>query len=90
MADKINQKRAGFAVGAFAAFMHLVWIIIVAAGFGQWWINFKTGIHFLSVPATVTAFNPMTAALLLVIAFAVGFAIGWLFAWFWNWAGKWK
>ncbi|MBI4018015.1 MAG: hypothetical protein HY368_00185 [Candidatus Aenigmarchaeota archaeon] len=90
MADKLNPKRAGMAVGAFAGLVHLFWALLVAAGLGQWWSDWKLSLHFLNVPLTVTAFNPVTAAMLVVLTFVAGFAAGWVFAWVWNWAGKWK
>jgi len=88
MAEKLNPKRLALTLGTFAAFVHLVWVVLVAAGLAQWLVDFKLGLHFLSIPYTVVAFNPATAVLLLIVAFVVGYVVGWVLAWLWNWAGK--
>lgn len=88
MADKINPKRTALALGTFAALVHLIWVIAVAAGFAQWWLDFKLGLHFIDTPAIVTAFSPVTAGLLLLLSFGGGYIAGWVFGWIWNWAGK--
>ncbi|MBI2578313.1 MAG: hypothetical protein HYW26_01235 [Candidatus Aenigmarchaeota archaeon] len=90
MAEKLNPKRTAVALGTAASLAHLVWAALVAAGLGQWLVDFKLGLHFMRVPATVAAFDPVTAAELVVLSFAGGAAVGWVFAWIWNWSGKWK
>lgn len=84
----MNQKSAAIAFGTFAAVMHLIWVVIVAAGFGQAWVNWKMGIHFLQADFKVMAFDPVNAVVLIVAAFVFGAIFGWLFATIWNWAHK--
>ncbi len=90
MADKLNPKRTAVTLATFAALLHLLWVVFVAAGFGQWLVNFKLGLHFLSAPLTVTAFDPLTAFIGVALAFLVGYVVGWFFAWVWNKSAKWK
>ena len=87
MALVLNGKQAGLALGGLFAILHAAWSLIVASGNGQGFLDFFSQLHFLT-PETVTAFDPMNAAILVATTFVVGYIIGWLFAWLWNWAGK--
>ncbi|MEM5814475.1 MAG: hypothetical protein QXD77_01545 [Candidatus Aenigmatarchaeota archaeon] len=84
----LEPKRAAKAVGTFAALVHLVWAVIIAAGFGQMWADFLIGLHMVSASVTVGAFNALTAAEMIVVTFILGALAGWAFASVWNWAAK--
>ena len=90
MADNVNPRRLGLALGVFAAVLHTIWVIIVAAGVGPWLANLKMALHFVVVPYAITGFDGVTALIGIALAFVVAYAVGWLFGWFWNWSGKHK
>ncbi len=85
---KLDEKQTALAFGTFFALVHVAWSALVAAnvaaGFHSWLVN----LHFISVPITYGAFNAMTAAWLILVAFIAGYAIGHVFATIWNWAAK--
>ncbi len=87
----LDAKRTAISVGLFAAVVHLVWVLLVALGLAKGLVEFKLGLHFLSVPGlAVGAFDLVTAVELLVVAFVVGALVGGLFALVWNWSSKLK
>ncbi len=90
MADELNPKRTAIAVGTFAAAMHVIWAVVVAAGFAQGLIDWVTGLHFLNTAITVSAFDAVTASTLVATTFVVGAIVGWIFALSWNRSKKWK
>lgn len=84
MAD-MNRNQAGLALGLLFAAMHALWVAAVGIGVGKPFLNWLHGLHFVSNPYTVTAFDPVTAAVGIVAAFISGYVIGWAFAFAWNW-----
>ncbi len=80
----INQKKFALTIGTFAAVMHAIWSIIVALGFGQWWINFAASMHFMSDTVTVLPFSFSRAIGLIVLAFFMGYIVSSIFASIWN------
>ena len=81
---ELNVKRTALTLGSFAALVHLVWAVIVAAGLGQGLVNWKLGMHFLSAPYTVLPFDVVNAVLLIVLAFIGGSVAGAVLATLWN------
>ena len=81
---KFNPKTVGLYTGLLISFCHLVWVIMVASGLAQGWLNFIFGLHFVNNPFHVGAFNLGTAAALIVITFVVGYVVGWVATWAWN------
>ena len=71
-----THLKHGLIGGLSLAFLHLCWIIVVAAGWGQVLMDFIFKIHMLNSPLQVQAFNPGYAATLLVVTFTVGFVMG--------------
>ena len=81
---KLDECKTGLVVGIFTATLHLLWSVLVALGFGQVFLDFIYGIHFLNNPFTVNGFNIITAGLLVIVTFIVGNVFGWCFAVIWN------
>jgi hypothetical protein len=71
-----THLKHGLIGGLSLAFLHLCWIIVVAAGWGQVLMDFIFKIHMLNSPLQVQAFNPGYAVTLLVVTFTVGFVMG--------------
>jgi hypothetical protein len=90
MADKLNPRRIAIGLGSFVAVVHFLWAVVVAAGYGQAFVNWKLSLMFLSGAFTVNAFDPVNAALLIVLGFVGGAVFGWLFASVWNYSAKFK
>ena len=84
----VQPKRTGLVLGSFAALIHLVWSLLVAAGWAQPLIDFIYKVHFLNNPFEVQAFDPARALLLIVVTFAVGFVAGSVLGLIWNKAQK--
>ncbi len=82
--NNINGKRLGLTLGTFAAFLHLVWVLLVAFNWAQAFSDFVHMMHFIDHPMTILPFSFGRAILLIIIAFIVGNVIGNLFAFFWN------
>ena len=90
MAILLDEKQTALGFGCFMAIAHAFWSVLVAAGMAQKLMNWIFGLHMLSMPMTVTAFNLMTAVMLIVVTFVIGAVFGYIFATVWNWAGKQK
>ena len=80
----LNGKKAGLALGSFAAFMHLVWVVLVALNWAQPWLDFVHRMHFISDSHMVMPFDLMRAVELIVLAFIMGNIFGNILAFFWN------
>ncbi len=71
-------------LGVFVALMHLVWMLMIYLGFGQWYLDWIFGLHLLSNPFVVMPFNFGAALTLIIFTFVVGYVMGWVFATIWN------
>ncbi len=80
----MNKNKIALVFGSFAAFMHLVWSVLVGLGWAQPLINFIYNIHMLSNPPIVMAFNIGKAFALVLVTFAVAYIMGRIFAFFWS------
>ena len=85
---RLGPKHTALTVGLFAAIMHMLWSLVVALGAGQGWLGWMLSLHFLSVSVTITAFNAVTAIMLVAFTFVMGAVAGWIFATVFNWVGK--
>ncbi len=81
---KFNPKTVGLYSGLIIGFCELVWVIMVALGLAQRWLNFIFGLHFLNSPLQVRSFNGLTAIALVVMTFVVGYVFGWVATRVWN------
>lgn len=80
----LNAKKLGLTIGSFVATIHLVWLILVAIGSAQWFIDKVMGLHMMQMTVTIQPFDILKALLLLVVGFAAGYIFGWLFATIYN------
>lgn len=80
----MNQHKTGLVLGSFAAFWHLVWVVLVAFGWAQPLMDFIYRMHSLTNPNMVAPFDLMRSVWLIIIAFCVGYVAGNVFAFFWN------
>ena len=81
---KLNLHDTGLALGVFMAFVHAVWLVLVYFGWASGFLGWVYGVHFLSNPFKVQAFNWGGALTLVAFTFIVGYFFGWFFALFWN------
>ena len=81
---KFNPSTVGLYTGLLISFCHLIWVILVALGLAQGWMDFIFSLHFLDNPFQVGAFNMATAIVLLIMTFVVGYGFGWIATWVWN------
>jgi len=79
-----SPNHAGLVFGSLLAAWHLIWAILVAAGWAQPLIDFIFRIHFLKPAYTVEAFELRLAVMLIVITFGVGYVIGAALIGLWN------
>ena len=82
--NMLHTHKTGIAVAALAVAGHVAWSIVVVLGFGQWWVDFILGLHFMQVPVTILPFNFVTAVELWVVVAIVGYVLGYIFATIWN------
>ena len=80
----MNKHKMGLVFGSFAAFMHLVWSVLIAFGWTQIWMDFVLGMHSLNNPYTVMNFDLMRSIELIVLTFVVGYVFGVVLAFFYN------
>jgi hypothetical protein len=85
--DEVITIRANRAALIFAILLgswHLLWSVLVAAGWAQPIIDFIFWIHFIRPVYVIQKFNIGIALLLISVTAAVGYVIGWCFAVLWN------
>ena len=80
----LNPQHIGLVLGSFFAFVHLLWVIMNALGFAQWYLDFVTSLHFVNNPFSLQPFDITRGLLLVVVTFFVGFLWGYVFAFIWN------
>ncbi len=83
-----NQHRVALALGYFMAFIHLVWLLLVAGNVAQTLLNWVFGLHMIVNPMTVGTFQWGNAIMLLIMTFIVGYIIGWIFVGIHDWVSK--
>ncbi len=81
----LNPNKAGLALATLIGGWHLLWSLVVAAGWAQALINFILWMHFIKPIYVIDAFNLFTAALLVVVTAVVGYLFGYCFSIVWNW-----
>jgi hypothetical protein len=81
----VNPFRIGLVLGAVIGLWHLSWSVLVAFGLAQPFIDFIFWMHFIKPVYVIQAFDPITAAILVVVTAVIGFVIGAIFGVLWNW-----
>ena len=80
----IRPDRTALILAILLGSWHLVWALLVAAGWAQPLIDFIFWIHFVKPVYVIQKFNIGIALLLVGVTAAIGYVIGWIFAVFWN------
>ena len=80
----IRPERTALIFAILLGGWHLVWSLLVAAGWAQPLIDFIFWIHFIQPVYVIQKFNIAIALLLVGITAAIGYFIGWIFALLWN------
>ena len=80
----VRPDRTALILAILLGSWHLVWALLVAAGWAQPLIDFIFWIHFVKPVYVIQKFNIGIALLLVGITAAIGYVIGWIFATLWN------
>ncbi len=83
----LRVKGVALSVGIFSVVIHLIWVIILQV-FGTDYLNWKLGLHFVSISGSVLPFNIVTFISLLIFSFIGGYIVGAIFAYIYNKFGK--
>lgn len=81
---KFKPMTVALYTGCFIAALHLLWSLIVAFGFGQAYLDWILGLHFIKNPLVVMPFDLTTMITLVVLTFIIGFILGWVGTICWN------
>jgi hypothetical protein len=91
MARKIRMSKAvriGVTVAVLLAVWHILWAVLVAAGWAQPILDFVFRMHFIQPAYTVLPFDLTASAVLAAIMAAIGFVAGYLVTFVWTWLGS--
>lgn len=80
----LNPHKTGMALGALIGGWHLLWAIIVAAGWGQPLLDFVFWMHFMKPVFVIDSFSLIRAAVLIAVTAAGGYGFGYVGAAIWN------
>lgn len=75
----MKYLRVGLIGGLSLASLHLFWVLIVATGWAQPFLDWIFSLHMLDSPFRVQAFHLVSAATLLAITFVIGSLYGVIF-----------
>lgn len=81
---EINPSRAGFIFAALIGVWHLMWVVLVATGLAQPFMNFIFSIHFIKPVYVIEGFAAGRAVLLILVTSAIGYGTGCAFGLLWN------
>ena len=82
--QKLDKEHVALTLGSLFAAVSAVWAGIVYAGFGQTFVNWMTGVHFMQAQVQVIPFNITTTVVLVLAKFIIGALLGYAFATIWN------
>ena len=82
--NAIHPVKAGVALGALIGGWHLIWALLVAAGWAQPLIDFIFWMHFIKPVYVVGPFNLGIAAVLVAVTAVAGFLVAYVFSALWN------
>jgi hypothetical protein len=82
--QKLDEKHVALTLGSLFAAVSAVWAGIIYAGYGQTFVNWMTGVHFIQAQAIVVPFDITTTIVLILAKFIIGALLGYAFAAIWN------
>jgi hypothetical protein len=82
--EKLSTTTTGLVVGAIMGAMHLLWSVLVAAGWGQPTMNLIFWMYFIKPVNLIEPFESIRAISLVVATCIIGFVFGWAAARLWN------
>jgi hypothetical protein len=82
--SRLNKNKTGLALGAYFVVLSLIWVIAVALGWAQPFINWVCKIKFVQPVYTIAPFDWGTAVILLIFSAVLGYILGWVLATIWN------
>ena len=82
--DWSKMNRTGLVFGTVLAGFHVIWALLVMAGWAQPLINFVFWAHMIQPIYVIKAFDPLAALTLIAITFTSGYACGFIGAFLWN------
>ena len=85
---KLTEHHVGLALGSMAAFVHVVWTIMVFLGVAQPYLDWMLMLHSLNNPFQVLPFDLVRSLILVGATFVIGYIVGWVFANIWGRTAK--
>ena len=79
-----NPNKLGLVFAAVIAGWHVLWVLLILAGWAQPLMDFVFWAHMINPVYVVKAFDPKAAGTLLIITFIMGYAFGFAGALLWN------
>jgi hypothetical protein len=83
--EKLSTTATGLVIAALMGGMHLLWSLLVAAGWGQSTVDFFFWMYFIKPIDLIEPFEPARALTLVAVSSVIGFVVGSATARLWNW-----
>ncbi len=80
----MNAHRLGLVLAGFSGGWHLLWSLVVLAGWAQAAIDFVFWFHFIAPPYRVGEFVAWRSAVLIAVTAILGYLVGRILAAIWN------
>ena len=84
----VNANKTGVVFAVLLGGWHLLWALLVAAGWAQAAMNFVFWTHFINPVYVIQPFNLGIALTLIAFTSAIGYVTGYVLAYLWNWMHK--
>ena len=84
MTNTLSAHKAGLALGGLLGSLHLLWSLLVAAGWAEPLMDIVFGLHMIQPVFIVEAFSLPMAISLVVVTSLIGYLVGFAFASIWN------
>jgi hypothetical protein len=80
----LSPHKAGVALGTLMGGWHLLWAIVVSAGWGQPLLDFVFWMHFMNPVFVIDSFSFVRAVVLIAVTAGGGYCFGYVGAAIWN------